>query len=73
MEIIQSGKTYGLNDINPELPQQQITFSDGESSGTTTQEVLDVLVSKVQLTNRTKGTNKMALLHLKLAAEYMEE
>ena len=74
MEIISSGKRYGLGDPEIEATLQEIVFSsDEDTAGTTEHEVLEMLVSKVQLTNRTTGKYYMALLHLKLALESLTE
>lgn len=74
MEIISSGKCYGLGDSESEASLQKIIFSsDGNITGTTEGEVLEMLISKVQLTNRTTGKYYMTLLHLKLALENLTE
>ena len=76
MEIISSGRRYGLADANPTtgetVPNQEIVFSEDGSEGTTVQEVLEVLVIKVQLVQRTTGMNQMSLLHLRMALETLE-
>jgi len=75
MEIISSGRRYGLADADTTgeiASTQEIVFSEDGSEGTTVQEILEVLVSKVQLVQRTTGMNQMSLLHLKMALETLE-
>ena len=73
MEIISSGKRYGLG--NPEIEtQQEIIFSsDGCERGTSVREVLEVLLTQARLSSRTSGKNIMATLHLQMALENLED
>lgn len=74
MEIISSGRKYAVAGCSQDSSlAQEIVFAGGENPGTSPGELLEVLVSKIQLECRTRGKHYMTMLYLKMALESLEK